>query len=284
MKRIEIAQRTPEWIEFRKNRISATDAAPIMGISPYKSPLMLWEEKIFGRKGDSNLAMERGISLEKKALEWTQNMLGHQLTDAFVQSDTFDWAIASLDGISEDGKILVEIKCPGNKVHQQHLAANIADYYHCQMQHQMMVTDCDICHFVSFDGEDGVVIIVPRDEEFIKDMLLEEFRFLHLLHMQIPPEASHMDFVSRMDSTWDDACKRWKEAKAKLKEAEILEEELKQNLIDLSRSTNSIGCGVKLQKITRKGNIDYASIKELRHVDLEKYRKPLSEFWKLSEV
>jgi predicted phage-related endonuclease len=39
-------QQTPEWLEFRKNKIGASDAPIIMETSPWKTPYQLWLEKL----------------------------------------------------------------------------------------------------------------------------------------------------------------------------------------------------------------------------------------------
>jgi hypothetical protein len=45
-----------------------------------------------------------------------------------------------------------------------------------------------------------------------------------------------------------------------------------------------VGGGIELQRITKKGSIEYDNIPELDFVDLEKYRKESSEYWKISEI
>ena len=39
-------QNTPEWQEFRKKRIGASDVPIIMGVSPWSDPLTLWRQKM----------------------------------------------------------------------------------------------------------------------------------------------------------------------------------------------------------------------------------------------
>jgi len=284
MKVLSVKQKSEEWLEIRRKCISATDLAPIMGMSAYRSPLMLWEEKMGLRVRETNIAMERGSALEKKAIAWAEGILGCKLYDFTVQSEEYEWAIASLDGISEDGKILVEAKCPGEMVHQRHLSGKINQEYICQTQWQMFVTGCEQCHFESFYGEEGHIIVIPRDNDFIQKMILKASQFLHLLRVQIPPEPTDMDFMPRPDDKWHEAAQLWKMAKKRLKEMEEQEQTYRDILIDLSRGYNCKGAGLKTQKITKKGTIDYSSIEQLKNIDLEQYRKPVSTYWKLTEI
>jgi len=42
-------------------------------------------------------------------------------------------------------------------------------------------------------------------------------------------------------------------------------------------------CGLKIDRVTRKGSINYKEIDALKDIDLEKYRKPVSVYWQISE-
>jgi hypothetical protein len=45
MKTIDLAQRTPEWHQWRAQGITASESAIILGRSPYKTPWRLWAER-----------------------------------------------------------------------------------------------------------------------------------------------------------------------------------------------------------------------------------------------
>ena len=38
-----------EWLQVRRSGIGGSDAAAALGLSPWKSPLELWEEKAMGK-------------------------------------------------------------------------------------------------------------------------------------------------------------------------------------------------------------------------------------------
>ena len=38
-------QKSEEWLDWRKKGIGSSDAPIIMGVSPWKTPFELWEEK-----------------------------------------------------------------------------------------------------------------------------------------------------------------------------------------------------------------------------------------------
>ena len=66
-----------------------------------------------------------------------------------------------------------------------------------------------------------------------------------------------------------------------IKELEKEEEEVRKQLIFLSGESNTKGAGISLCQIQRKGNVDYSKIPELRGVDVEKYRKPAINSWRI---
>ncbi len=300
MRYIDVTQGSDTWKEMRRNHITSTDSSIIMNVNPHCSPLKLWTQKIQGTEIESNYAMERGTRLEPLARDWASNILQEDLYPKVVVSEEFPWAMSSLDGISTDEKTLIEIKCPGKKVHNLAKQGHIPDYYKCQIQHHLFVTGCERCHYISYDNfygesfsdyrtsemvcEDGVIIVVNRDEEFIKHLIKAEMEFLYKLRDFIAPDASPADFMPRPDDHWHDVSQKWLKAKDTLKRAEEDEERLKQLLVDIARGNNSVGAGIKLQRILRKGSVDYANISILKDICLDEYRKKPTEYWKVTEV
>lgn len=87
----------------------------------------------------------------------------------------------------------------------------------------------------------------------------------------------------RYDKQWRLACQNWSRAKDDLKKCEEIEKRMREELITASQSRNWKGFGVRVEKIIRKGSVDYSEIPDLIGVDLEKYRKPASESWRITK-
>jgi predicted phage-related endonuclease len=94
---------------------------------------------------------------------------------------------ASFDGMTPDYKHAVEIKC-GKGSHKLAQKGEIPVYYQAQLQHQMYVANLDIIDYFSFDGKNGILIKVERDNEFIQEMLDKEIEFWHCVTNLTPPE------------------------------------------------------------------------------------------------
>jgi len=183
---VEVDQGCAAWHALRKRKVTATDAVVIMKESRWKTPSNLYYEKI----SDSppaipNERMQRGTDLEPIARENFIRSTGIVVTPKVVVKD---WAMASLDGMSEDGNCIVEIKCPGSRDHSIALKGKIPDHYQAQLQHQMYVTGLQETFYYSFDGEEGVYFKVKRDDKYIERMVIEEKKFYENLMLCMPPE------------------------------------------------------------------------------------------------
>lgn len=279
-----LIQQTEEWLEFRKNKIGASDASVIMETSPWKTPYQLWCEKM-GLNPDlkATSAMKRGVELEDQARLMFSLDTGISVSPKVIVHPTYNWMMASMDGVSDDNKQAVEIKCPGQEDHAKALQGVAPEKYVAQLQHQLEVLGLDELYYYSFDGEYGVALKVYRDDRFIKKMLKKEEEFYECMQSFTAPKFTNRDYNERSDDLWLAASLRWKSAVAQQKALEFQEKELRESLICMSNGQNTKGGGVSVSKILRKGNVDYAKVPELNGVDLEQYRKGSSEYWKITE-
>lgn len=279
--RDDIKQGSDEWLALRKTKITATDAAVIMGISPWKSITQLYYEKMPGfLPTKPNEWMRRGTELEPIARDLFNAKT--EMTFKMIPKVAIrDWAMASLDGISVCNVIL-EIKCPGPKDHSLALQGKIPEYYYPQLQHQMYVCDSQKNYYFSFDGVDGVIVEIKRDDEYIEKMVKQEIKFYECMKNKTPPDPSENDFIERDDDLWKQCAMRWKYLSQSIKTLEKEEDEIRSQLIFLAGDFNAKGAGISLCKINRKGNIDYTKIPELKGLNLETYRKPESVNWRIT--
>lgn len=187
MKVIPVIQGSGEWLRFRRSHIGASDAVTIMGLSPWKSPLELYEEKVFEFEQQENKYMRRGKELEEHARECFESEKGIDVFPMVFESSQHDWMAASMDGITLDYKTAVEIKVPGKVDHRKACQGLIPEKYIPQLQHQMYVCELEWIYYYSFDGENGVCIEVKRDDAYIENLLDKEKAFWHCLKILKPP-------------------------------------------------------------------------------------------------
>jgi putative phage-type endonuclease len=273
-----IKQDTPEWLELRKKKVTATDARTLMGKNDYKTPYQLWRQKQdLDPPEPENWAMKQGKLLEPIARAQLMEQLDIELLPVVRFSRTVDWAMASLDGLSPDGKILVEIKCPTTMREEI-----VPDIYYPQLQHQLYICELDKMFYFNFFEGNTFLIEVRRDDAYIENMLTIEKDFYECMLSFSPPKLTKKDYIERTDDEFYQAASHFKSLEFQLKDLEKKHEHARQSLILLSRNSNSRGFGVDVSKIVRKGNIDYSNVKELQGVDLEPYRKKPIESWRVN--
>jgi len=277
---VHFEQGSPEWHALRKTKITATDAAVIIGASHWKTRTQLYHEKLSDEPPmPANARMQRGLDLEPIARSLFTIQTGIFVEPAVIVKD---WAMASLDGLSDAMDHIVEIKCPGEKDHAIALGGKIPDQYYPQLQHQMYVTDLQEAHYFSFDGVDGVVVKVKRDDVYIEKLIEEEKKFYECIMSKNPPPVSENEYIEREDREWEEFALRWKLVTDSIKQLEKEEESLRSQLVLLSGQYNTKGAGVSLCQINRKGTVDYSKIPELKSVDLEAYRKEPITSWRIT--
>ena len=174
---IELEQGTQQWLNWRHSGIGASDASTIMGENRFKSPDELLHEKKHKIDTKPNEKMRKGTALEPKARSLYQKNTKKVVQPICIQSNSYSWIIASLDGISNDYKSLVEIKC-GESAYRQAARGIVPDYYFGQLQHQLMVTGLNLLDYWCYwPGEKGILIKVKRDNSYIKRLFKQEEKF-----------------------------------------------------------------------------------------------------------
>ena len=159
-------QNSEEWYVWRKGGIGSSDAPIIMGISPYKSPLMLYQEKIDGSISETKASyiQEKGHRLEPKARALLEIDLGITLPAKTIQWDEPNYFRASLDGYNENEKVIAEFKYVGKEKEE------IPKHYYCQMQYQLLITGAKKCYYVAYDCDKSENVTLHPVKEVLPDL------------------------------------------------------------------------------------------------------------------
>lgn len=190
---INLPQNSPEWLEWRRSRVTATDVSILLGSNPFRTRLELWEEKLQLRPPQElNSAMTRGQTLEPEARKLACELLDIKFEPIVCESTENPWLAASLDGISECNKYILEIKCPKLSVHENAIKGQIADYYKDQMQTQLLVTGCEKCYFCSYfpkhEKEIVIIKVFPNQDKQQEIIILSKEFYIQLCNIQPPIE------------------------------------------------------------------------------------------------
>ena len=138
-----------KWREGRKHSIGASDAAAVMGISPWKTEAQLWDEKANGKMLDfHNSDTVRGHRSENHILELYGIETGRKIFSGeriMLMSNRNSFMSCTLDGIDftdENNPIIIEVKSVKFS-HGEWSDDKIPDYYFTQLLHQLAVTGWD---------------------------------------------------------------------------------------------------------------------------------------------
>lgn len=188
------------WLEARRLGIGGSDVAPIMGLSPWRTALDVYEEKLALREPqEDNEAMIWGRALEGAIRRQYEHRTGRFVStpDAIV-SPRYPFMRANLDGLTDDGRVL-EIKTartadgwgePGTD--------EIPQAYLLQVQHYMLVTGCSLADVaVLIGGSDYRTYEVAADHDIHQILIEVESDFWHHVVIQQPPEPVTLDDALR---------------------------------------------------------------------------------------
>ena len=279
-----LIQNTPEWLAWRKDKIGASSLSIIMGLNPWKSPYTLWSEMLGLREPEPvNERMQRGTDLEPIAREYYFKLTGIEMEPKVVVHPRSSTFFASLDGINSTGTQILEIKCGGKKLHDDAKNGIIPDYYNIQMQWQMYVTELYDCHYLSFDGTEGILIVVKRDQELINKMIIAAEEFREMLRTITPPPFTELDYDDKTDDAhWTNLMAYYADYDRMEKDGKIGKEHIKQLLIEHANGRNVKGYNSKFTSYIQRGRVDYEAIPELKDLNLDIYRKPDIQCYKVT--
>lgn len=282
MRKVHFDQGSDQWLEWRKNRLTATDAAMLLGCNQYVTPYKGWQRKI-GQIEEQAVTppMLRGQKEEPIARRMFIEESKINMIPCCIESEEYPFLGASLDGISDCGRYLLEIKSqPIDRIKK----FGIPEYHMCQMQHQLLCTDgmAGLCFYVSiWDGEIYMQEVyqdfkwmseyIPKAKEFWKKVIFFE-----------APPLTKGDYKNmENDIKWYTYSKEYKKVVEQIKLLELLKEECKKELISVCQE-NACGNGIKVLKKISKGRVDYPGLVESLNIEeelVEKFRGPASESW-----
>lgn len=163
--------------DVTKNRnrfIGGSDVAAILGLSQYKTPYEVWEEKKHGINTFSgNPATEWGKKLEPVIVDHCEQVNGFKITERNSKyiSREYDFLGCHPDGIEIIKQILIEAKTVSEKAFKNWQNEIPLEYF-CQVQHNLFCTGLQNAKFICLvlDSRHYFEIDVSRHDEYINLM------------------------------------------------------------------------------------------------------------------
>lgn len=152
-------EKREEWLSGRSIGIGGSDAAAIVGMSPWTSTVELWKEKVGCAKPkdlSGNAAVERGVRMEPAIREFFKSLHPECTVEHFPYDLLFQqerpWLFASLDGeiVRDDGKHgVLEIKTGTTQKWKEWADGGVPRGYFIQNCHQLLATGWDFVFVIA---------------------------------------------------------------------------------------------------------------------------------------
>lgn len=173
LKKLELPeQRTKEWYEMRKEKLTASSLASALDKCHFTTRNELILSKIEEKPYESNEITEWGVKYEDIAIAFYEEMYHVKVLDfGLIPHPEFDAFGASPDGICDDTgndeyvSRMVEIKCPPKRK----FTKTVPPHYLMQVQGQLEVCDLDECDFFQVKIEE-----YENYEEYTKDIFVND--------------------------------------------------------------------------------------------------------------
>lgn len=160
-------QRSQEWYQQRRERLTASDVATAIGMNPYSSRADLIYKKCGGKdEFKGNAATKHGEKWEDTAIRiYCEKYNDKSFDFGLLPHPIIPFLGGSPDGITAKGVVL-EVKCP---LQRTIIPGVVPSYYLPQVQIVMECTNLEVAHFIQYKpppNEIFDVTIVPRDRHW----------------------------------------------------------------------------------------------------------------------
>lgn len=183
----------------RTKFLGASESGAVLGLSPYRSPLRVWQEKVGLVTPDPpGIPMRAGNALESLVLDLFQEETGKIVAyrQEEFEDDEYPFLKCHVDGLADSGEI-VEAKTTGSdKGWGEPGTDQIPQVYLAQVTVQMYLAGLRIAYVPVLIGrEDFRIYKVDRDEELEKMVLprLVKFWTEHVERKIAPPPVTLPD-------------------------------------------------------------------------------------------
>lgn len=280
----------------RKGRITGSAVGAILGLSKFTSPDEMMRRMVRSYHGAEsefvgNIATEWGKKHEDEAIEALKGYLGIEVTHSpFFALELEGMRIgASPDGFTSDDGCL-EVKCPfGSRNKKVDASENLDSHpdYYAQMQWEMLCTKKEFTWYGVWTLKGVDAILVRYNSDWISDSLPQIKAFwkkyqeiiaspeLSLPYLESPKD----EYIIRNDEEFEALAQEYRMLTEQQTIMDRKVDEAKKALLELCAGRNIKGDGLIIYSSTKKGNVDYSKVPQLKGVDLDQYRKASTITW-----
>jgi len=170
-----------DWLRYRKQGITGTDAGAIVGMNPYLSAFQVYQDKITDSIEEiDNEAMRQGRDMEEYVASRFEEATGKKVrrANAIYQNEKHPIMLADFDRLVVGENAGLECKTVSPYLADRWANGGIPFHYQMQVQHYLAVSGYEkwyICALVY--GKDLIIREINRDEELITNLIAIEENF-----------------------------------------------------------------------------------------------------------
>jgi putative phage-type endonuclease len=183
-----------QWLAERRTGLGASDAAAVVGVSPWKSALAVYLDKTGQAGPDIETApMRWGTKLEPVILAAYEEETGNAIErpGIIMRHPERPWQLCTLDGWIP-GQRVIEAKTANQFAADEWGEPGtdeIPDAYMCQVQHQLAVTGLEVADVpVLIGASDFRIYTIQRHQRMIDHLNEMEAEFWARVERRDPPE------------------------------------------------------------------------------------------------
>lgn len=191
---------TPDQLKERIGYIGASDAAAVIGMSRWKTPLQVWAEKTGLIEPDDlseNLAVELGNELEPFVATKFSKITGKkvEVCPETIYHPEHRFIAANIDRRVAGENAVLECKTASAWKAKEWEGEEFPPEYVIQVWHQLAVTGAEVGYLAVLIGNaDFKIKEVRRDEKVIKDLIAREVKFwTEFVVPKVPPSVKAKD-------------------------------------------------------------------------------------------
>ena len=200
-----------QWLEYRRKGLGGSDAAAVLGISPFRTARDLYWDKlniVSDDDIDNWVALEVGILLEPLVARIFEHKTGLKVYQrkCMFQHPQYPWMLADLDYLVDlpDGSTaILEIKTTNYhaKDHWWYNGKEIVPvYYEAQGRHYMATMNIDRVYYCCLYGnneDEAIIRHIDRDLDYEQELIFLEETFWknNVLAHDPPPFTENGDLI-----------------------------------------------------------------------------------------
>lgn len=193
LEKIKLKHNSPEWLAFRRTGLGGSDAAAIVGLSPFKSNVEVWEEKV-GLREPADISGKPQVQYGNSAEDLLVKLFALDYPEYKVKIDKktvyrrgFMFASLDAEAIDKTTKALGFIETKTTEVHSsaalQKWEGHVPEYYYAQVLHYFVVLGWSFAWLkvqIKRTGRNGEIELTTRHYPFLRTALLDDLKYLYV--------------------------------------------------------------------------------------------------------